>query len=95
VERRRVRGGGREEREREGAETRSAAHGRHGRRVLNARDDLMLIASAEISKAQRNEKSVQHARFFRFFVHGRMICESEKNRKKRSTSASLGARFVA
>jgi hypothetical protein len=57
VERRRVRGGGREEREREGAETRSAAHGRHGRRVLNARDDLMLIASAEISKLKETRKA--------------------------------------
>jgi hypothetical protein len=66
VERRRVRGGGREEREREGAETRSAAHGRHGRRVLNARDDLMLIASAEISKEKKREKRSTRA-FFPIF----------------------------
>ena len=66
-----MRGGGREEREREGAETRLAAHGRHGRRVLNARDDLMLIASADGFVTRK----AFNTRVFRFFVHdGRMIC---------------------
>jgi hypothetical protein len=70
VERRGVRGGGREEREREGAATRSAAHGRHGRRVLNARDDLMLIASAEISKGKETRKAFNTRVFSDFLCTG-------------------------